>query len=85
MPRFKINDVFEITGRGCVLLGEILEGEISVGQFMHLDSDKSIEILSIESVRSKNSNAEIALMLGLIDATAKAKLKKLIGKIVSIS
>jgi hypothetical protein len=62
MASFKINSLVKITNRGQALIGNIIEGDFSVGdliQFSFTGSLINLEIKSIESVRSKGRGSEI--------------------------
>lgn len=58
--KFKIDSVFQLTGRGFYLLGEIIEGEVNPGQLIDLKVlgiNNDIKIKSIE-LADKQSNGE---------------------------
>ena len=82
MPDFKINNLFQITNRGQALIGNIIEGEISIGDLLQFSSKGSLinlEIKSIESVRSKREDSEIGLLLGNVSENIKNALETMIG------
>jgi GTPase len=87
MAKFKIDNLFKITNRGQALTGNIIEGEISAGdliQFSFAGSLINLEIKSIESVRSKGSDSETGLMLGIVSENIKNALETMIGQNVII-
>jgi hypothetical protein len=85
MAKFKISDVFEITNRGYVLSGEIVDGEIAAGKSIHIGLKESININSVEYVNFKNVKSEIGLMIGIKRGMTFDQLKDLIGQTVSIA
>ena len=85
MAKFKISGVFEITNRGYVLLGEILEGEIASGGLIHFDSNTTLKIKSIEAVRDSHNPSNLGLIVGVIDKIILDQLRGLTGQIILIS
>ncbi|MBC7864191.1 MAG: hypothetical protein IAF38_14535 [Bacteroidia bacterium] len=47
MARFQIEDIFKITGRGIVLAGKIIEGEINTGDIIELKINGEIKTRQI--------------------------------------
>lgn len=88
MAKFKINKIFQITNRGSVLSGEIVEGEIRSGDTIRLETGREItgiKTKSIELLLVKSGFEEVALMVGLIDDVTTTILEEAIGKTVSIT
>jgi len=83
MAKFKISDVFEITNRGYVLSGEIVDGEIDARNLIHFD--KGIIIKSVESINIKNQEFEVGLLIGYVAGMTKDQLKELLGRTISIT
>ena len=86
MASVKINDVVKITNRGHALIGNIIEGDFSAGDLIQLSFTGSLitlEIKSIESVRSKGRGSEIGLMLGIVSENIKNTLEAMIGQTVT--
>ena len=87
MTKFKINNFFPLTGRGEVLIGEILGGEISSGDLIQLSFEGSIvklKIKSVEYVDSLSGVAEIGLILDQLPQNANLDFKKITGQTCSI-
>jgi GTPase len=87
MALFKINNIFQITSRGSVLAGEIIEGEIDSGYAIQLNIEGEIielKIKSVEFVDHGGGYAEIGLMLGFIREDIIEILKKMHGEAVFI-
>lgn len=58
--KFKLDNVFHLTGRGFYLLGEIIEGEINPGQLVDLkvlEINKDLKIAYVE-LADKQSNGK---------------------------
>ena len=84
MTTFKINNIFEITKRGYVLAGDILEGNIESGDLLSIPPRKSLVITSVEFIDYNNGKAKIGLMLGALSVETQNLLKKSIGDTISI-
>ncbi len=57
IAKFQVEDIFEITGRGLVFAGRIVDGVISMGNKAEFDlSNNSLkrEIIGIEGIRHSN-------------------------------
>lgn len=57
IAKFHIEDIFEITGRGLVFAGRIIDGVVSIGnqvEFELNNNSKKREILSIEGIKHDN-------------------------------
>lgn len=65
--KVKIEDVFTITGRGNVLTGFIIDGEISLGDSILL-GEKLRKIKGIERVRTMVPNSNCGLLIGSEDS-----------------
>ena len=80
----EISDVFSITGRGIVLAGRILNGKISVGDSVTVDSKQGV-VTGIEKFRrlldkATVSDGEIGLMIGGLkkcDASVSSVVKRI--------
>jgi translation elongation factor EF-Tu-like GTPase len=69
--RFQVEDVFVITGRGSVALGDILEGSLRVGMFTQpLDANGETKPLKITGVeiadRRLKGDAKVGLLFDSI-------------------
>lgn len=57
IAKFQIEDIFEITGRGLVFAGRIIDGVISIGNQIEFELNSNSlrrEILGIEGIRHAN-------------------------------
>ncbi|MDF2533862.1 MAG: hypothetical protein K0R18_19 [Bacillales bacterium] len=72
---FKVSDTFNIIGRGTVLAGELLQGQIKSGDKLLTDDDQQIHVSGIEIVRPGK-------VIGLLVRYDYVKSKELIGKIL---
>jgi hypothetical protein len=65
---FKLNGLFNLTERGLVLVGDLLDGEINQGDYLILPADSGIRLLKIESVEYtdhlQTHNTKLGLMIG---------------------
>jgi GTPase len=87
MAKFKINIVFKITGRGHVLSGNIIDGEISSGDLVQLVLDgkmRQLMIRSVESIDHSTEIAEIGLILGPLENNIVSFLEAMKDQTVSI-
>ena len=87
MAKFKINQIFNITNRGSVVSGEIVEGEINSGDTIQFETGGKItelKIKSVEFLRVKPDLEEVALMVGLIDDDIITILEKMAGKTLPV-
>jgi selenocysteine-specific translation elongation factor len=68
---FKLHRTFNLTGRGQVLVGDILEGYVDQGNTLSLpinDDPVNLEIISVEVVDTTTENeAKIGLVIRSID------------------
>ena len=62
---FKIKDSFQITGRGLVALGHLIEGTVKVGQRISLQVDGQIFLLKISGVEFGKPKENQEPFLGL--------------------
>ena len=88
MATFKINGVFRITGRGHVLAGDILEGEINAGYLIHLPFKPiptTLKIKSIEYIDHLRNKAEIGLIVDTLSGNVLENIERIIGQTVSIT
>jgi translation elongation factor EF-Tu-like GTPase len=88
MATFKINGVFQITDRGYVLAGEIMEGEITPGNLIHLSFNEvptALKIKLIEYIDHLGNKAEIGLIIGALNESVPENIKEIIGQTVSIT
>jgi len=88
MAKFKINKTFNLTNRGSVIAGEIVEGEINSGYMIRFETDGQITELKIKSVEFllvKHGHEQVALMLGLINNSITKALEKMVDEIVYIT
>ena len=63
---YKIVDTFKITGRGLVFGGEIIDGQISVGDFIEFpvaNKTRRKKITAIESARSIHPDRKTGLLI----------------------
>lgn len=79
-PKFQVIDTFEITNRGFVLCGEIIEGIIHIGDKIHLDSEV-YTISGVEEIR-KAEIEYIGLVIPLIGEVDE--IQSLKGKMIEI-
>lgn len=66
IAKYQIGDTFKITGRGIVLTGKVLEGEIRIGHSMKfLFNNDSIEriITGIEGVRATIAKPNTGILI----------------------
>jgi len=84
VAEFKISDLFQITGRGEALAGDIMSGEISCGDLILIDRACSLVIKSVEFIDFRDGSFKTGLMLGELDAGNREILKSMNSKIVSI-
>lgn len=65
MGEFMISDVFKITGRGVILAGQILEGEINKGDSIKLtETNKDYLITAVDFINGSNSKgANVGLVI----------------------
>ncbi len=58
IAKFYIEAIFEITGRGLVVAGRIVDGVISIGNIVELDINNNLlkrEIIAVEAISAVNS------------------------------
>jgi translation elongation factor EF-Tu-like GTPase len=65
MGIFEVKDVFQIAGRGVVVVGIVRSGEISKGMWGNIDGIK-VKILSIETWKKEVSDAKEGEQCGLL-------------------
>ncbi len=86
MAEFKINHIFSLSGRGEVLAGDILKGEISRGDLITIPGDSDVISVKIQSVEFLDhivfKKVQIGLMLGNIDKNVCRKLELMVGRTV---
>ena len=76
---FNITDVFKITGRGVTLVGEILEGTISIGDditFMVDDEIITKKIVNIGNLRTIPQTYNVGLIIGFENESEVEQIKK---------
>ena len=84
IAEFKFDDKFNITGRGTVMAGQIISGEISAGNSIYLEDDKTIKISSIEFGRHSEKKEFVGLLIKPENIPLEYKLEKLLGKLLII-
>ncbi len=88
IAKFQITDTFNLTNRGYVLVGIILDGTISSGNFIHLTKLEEVLKLKIIGVGMSNSisrkTSDFSLLISMNDRE-KVKELDLKGMEVSIS
>ncbi|MFC0518545.1 hypothetical protein ACFFGT_30300 [Mucilaginibacter angelicae] len=78
--KFQLQDWFNITGRGLVIAGQIIEGGITAGDYVCIN-DKTIKIKSVEIGDKRPNEFFIGLILEIKDQIdISPALKKLKGK-----
>ena len=87
MAIFKLIDTFNLTNRGCVLIGDITIGTISAGDYIVLPNNTEIlklRILAIEiaDVNIKGNIAHVGLLISTED---NEKIKDIIIKGLEIN
>lgn len=91
MAKFKILTSFKITGRGLVIVGDITEGEIQIGNwiiFKHNNTEYKREIKAIEMVdKIAEKIAHVGLIMNHLNQKEKEEFSqfKLIEQIVEIT
>jgi selenocysteine-specific translation elongation factor len=84
VAEFKCDDKFNITGRGTVLTGQIISGQISTGNSIYAEGNgKPIKILDVE-IGHIQKNAFAGLLIGSENNYLEYELEKLIGKVLNI-
>jgi lactoylglutathione lyase len=86
IPRFKVIDIFKITNRGLVIVGDILEGTIKIGDLLILKNEK-YNIVGLEYVDKISERIfHIGLLTSITDEIEILKIKamNLNGTIVEI-
>jgi len=86
VAKFKIDDVFNITGRGIVLSGEIESGEINTGNYIELGYN-SFLITGVEGFYMSKSvkPRRIGLVLRTVSEMNKEDFKKYCNTVASIT
>ena len=51
---FEVEFTFELTGRGVFLFGQILEGDLKIGHYLHFQDEWREEIIGIEMADGKD-------------------------------
>jgi len=64
--RYEIQDTFYITGRGIVFAGQILEGEVCVGDLIKFKVNDEFRIRKIEGLESINRGSQERANTGLL-------------------
>lgn len=85
-PKFQIIDCFKLTGRDYVICGDILEGTISIGDSLELESEL-YEIIGVEMVdKSPGQIAHVGLVIPVFEEIEIKELEhqKLKGKEIEI-
>jgi len=88
MALFKINNIFEITNRGYVLTGIIVEGDFTSGDLIQLDLNANsirLKIKSIEGVRHSSGEAVVGLMLGPLENNVRMLLESITTQTILIT
>ncbi|MCC6370478.1 MAG: hypothetical protein IT236_05670 [Bacteroidia bacterium] len=79
IAKYRIEDTFKITGRGLVFGGEIIEGEIHIGdaiEFVFSGQTRLRKIKGIELIRRIDKNPNFTgLLIGCIDQNEVDELK----------
>ncbi|MBV8389207.1 MAG: hypothetical protein JO080_05350 [Mucilaginibacter sp.] len=66
MAKFQINDTLSLLGRGYVLTGDIIEGEISPGDVVYVVLNKGLTQSTIKSVEYADWVTEKIVQIALI-------------------
>ncbi len=62
---FIIDDVFTVTGRGTVVTGKVVSGEVHVGDIVNLSDRTNTEVMGIEMFRKKLNVAQNGDVCGI--------------------
>jgi len=77
--KYKIESIFELTGRGIVLAGRLLNGNIEKGNLINVifqDHSYSFRIRGVEMVNAKNYELiNLGLLVNIEDSELKSRLK----------
>lgn len=65
MAKFRLEDAFNITGRGIALTGRIIEGTIKIGNFIKIGNDL-IRINQIEMFSKAFASVESGYNIGIL-------------------
>ena len=86
---FKLRQVFNIVRIGHVLAGDIIEGQVSPGNFIRVvvkDISTCYKIKSVDYVdQISTKQFEVGLVIETIDPYAYIKLNSVLGQTVSVS
>ncbi len=81
--KFLVKDTFNITHRGIVLLGQILEGDICKGNHISINQDTQFKILGLDFPRSQSIPLQLGLSIG--NVIQKADLEAIKNQILIIT
>jgi hypothetical protein len=73
---FKVEDQFNLTGRGLVILGQLIDGELEAGANLKLEIDDKPVSLKIKSVEFADYVSEQKSSIGLLFAIEDEGLKE---------
>lgn len=81
---FETESTFELTGKGLFLLGQILEGEFKIGDYIHLNDEWREKILGIEFADGIDEHVEnkfwVAILLGKLSKKKISEIKHMLLK-----
>ncbi|WCT12925.1 hypothetical protein [Mucilaginibacter jinjuensis] len=85
---FRANKSFSIVGIGLVLTGDIINGEISVGNLIKVVDNNITAIYEIDAVEyvdySGPQQSEIGLIIKVIDPSLEIDLNSISGKTITV-
>ena len=90
--KYQIEETFKITGRGIVLAGTVLEGEINIGDLMIFEFKNSVlvrKITGIEGIRATIEKPNTGILIECINETEIDELRnwnpnKIIAEIITL-
>jgi translation elongation factor EF-Tu-like GTPase len=78
--KFKVEDTFSITGRGWVLAGKLLTGQVSAGSYLVFEDSTRWKIRAVEFINYANSAEAFGLLIDFpIASHQELMLRKMIG------
>lgn len=82
IANFQFEDVFRIEGRGVVLTGQVLEGQVNIGSTLMLEG-RRYKVSDIEMFNKKQTTATVGQNVGILLTGADLErdhLKKIKGQ-----